>query len=451
MEAMDGVTNSVNMDVDYISYLNEDCLIRIFDELNFDDLLKMSDINVRFNYIINQNIIGHRTFDFSQIQKIHSISKIFHLFGPNITKIKISLKDINSMEILELIRCYFSTEQLRALELESSSRYSDFYYATLERFAPMLSNLHTLTLIGASNKYLNLSDISMFFQNSTNLVVLHLKYVEMKFRSYNLTVRNLSEITIEDCRGLDDQFEHFLIRHPNLKTFGYKSTSRAGRRRLPPMDALLETIIKILPNLESLFFEIETETNEDFPYELILNLKQLKCLKIVSCEGDCVDVYEFLRKLAIQNIVEELTITIKARVTRYDATKCWAGDFPVFSSLRSLEIVNPNRKTENFLIHFVQNSINLTKCTFRSTSPILQSLIYNVALHTRELRLLLLRSPRTGIHNIYKVLLSIFSSSNVISREFCVNEAQFRQYFNSRSCRLYNPKVLKMTCYYTEN
>lgn len=63
--------------VDYISMLNADCLIKIFDELAFVDLMSLCKVNDWYCQIIKENVIGKRTLDLGQIRKTHSIEKLF--------------------------------------------------------------------------------------------------------------------------------------------------------------------------------------------------------------------------------------------------------------------------------------------------------------------------------------------------------------------------------------
>lgn len=186
----------------------------------------------------------------------------------------------------------------------------------------------------------------------------------------------LTELCLKDCflcNSSDVSYYFSSIR--SLKAFHFKVGPRRIYSVFFPGCSLLHAVLKYTPNLEVLSFESSRADSCD--YNEILKLDNLRQLKIVSYSPDCIDIYDFLRELALKNTVEKLVFVIKICSDRHESHD-WNDEFPSFSSLRSFKIENLVEPTKPFLTHFVKNITNLRKCTMRSWNGISQQMNVDV-------------------------------------------------------------------------
>lgn len=331
---------------------------------------------------------------------------------------------------------YCNADKLKELALNSEFDY--FTSRQLSQFAPVFRHLRKLTVSGTHT----ISKISGLLSLNKNLSALHLKYVKLdKFLENDLLLK-LTELTIENCTIDCSELKMYFISNQNLKAFNFKlDKCRFCKDTLD----IITTITEHLPNVEKLSIEIDCVYKDRNQHNnlLISELPKLKALKIFSTERDCVDVYPLLKRLAAKNSIEELTIVIAiSHISRRYFDYQFA-EFPYFTSLRSLQIINPIRVAQDFLYHLVSKSPNLTKIIFRSSYPISKTMVVSVARHVQHLELLILDSPKININNIYAQIYDHFILTKHSAVEFCVTKDQSRTFFKAK-CPYY-PKVLRIT------
>lgn len=436
---------------DYISTLNEDCLLLIFEQLNFFNLTKMCVMKKRFRDIIPDRFFRRLTVDFKGINDLLSIKDAFKQFGEKIVKLKISADDVDyiadnearTSEILLLIKNHCTAGKLK--ELEISGSFKKVTLPEIREVGPMFQNLERLTLNGILKARVSLSVIVIetFLRYPTDLKTLEIRNADFYGLMDNQLMLKLTELRLEDCLlRYSSDLNHYFRKNPNLKAFHHKTTR--GLSTLLYEHIMLRAIVKYLPNLEVL--SLENSMAESYDYDPILKLDKLKQLKIVSYTHDCNCMYNFLKKLALKNTVEKLIIVIKQNYYRHFPRE-WNDEFPNFSSLRSFEVVNPIRKTEPFLTHFVKNVTNLTEFTIRSPAAITQEIIVNVATHANQLKVLVLLSHRTGLYRLYQQIYDGIKDSRDTCLELRVDPEQRIKYLSSRKYRHSHEQVLKITSY----
>lgn len=440
MEAENEKSDADN-EIDYLSGFNEDCLIIIFEKLDVRDLINIAEINSRFCAIINAHIISKKQINFTEIKEYFCVRKVFKTFGERIASLQINSRVVeiafgNRVEVLEnmfsLITKYCRKEKLKALDISGNFRSYDG--GLCRQFAPMLENLETLTLGGVSPAKTDTVLLNALLSQNTNLKKLKLHRLICSERLDQRLLLQLTELSFSDCFDLPADFNC-----PNLNAVHFKLSPSVPVSHYHYK--MLQIFAENFPNIETFSMEFPRKFRGHFDYNSILGLKKLKRLKIVSFDMNCEDIYVFLKKLAVQNTIEELTIIINSSTSR----NSFSGELPSFDSLQLLEIVNIRPGTKEFLVYFIAKLPNLFQCTLSSKNSISQSMTLDVVQLAKRMHVLSLRSSQIALHKLYENIYKVIERKGD-SLELCLTRQQ-KQTILKNSKLSYNPDILKVTSY----
>lgn len=431
--------------------LNDDCLIKIFESLEFIDWIYLSLVNERFHHIIKYNIISRYFLNFGEISTEVSIRKVFKLFKNQIVKMGITQYDIqykgnantNSDAVLEIMKQYCSVDKLKALFL--NVQLDKVRSELLEEFASLLRNIQVFTITGYAS---NINNINILLSQTDDLKELHLIGVNLKPLNNVVGFTNLEQLIVQQSTITDvETLNKILASNSKLKTLKYLNNFWMNHTSNKPQSV---EFLQFSPNLEEFALDFCIYYSEIIEsYSSILNLNKLKTLRIVSTQFDYLQIFRFLETLARKNTVKNLIIEMKYRFQNpvfymplYDSIS-----FKYFQSLETFEIINPVHSSETFLISFTQALPNLKKCVLRTEKKCSQSLIINLVRNIKKLTQLTLYAQQFNVTKTFysKLWHAKSLTDDVFYLELRVSEEQKRKFFDLKS--VYNENVVKIASY----
>lgn len=278
-------------------------------------------------------------FDFEQLSDCCHILDVFKVFGKQITRIKISEKDVQYKEqniskldkILQLISTYCTIDALKHLDLQyfyGTSIEKRYMHAALPFFRAIeyfsLNEVDKSGLYKCSDYFINNRGynpavnelVERIIGKATNLTSIQLTRLKVTGRFFFADhVRNLNNLSIVESNiRAPNGFIAFLESAPKLVSFRWDSSSLFGRDTdtSHSSNIVYELVAKNVPDLESFHYDqnefFMTERNRcsyvrnfSFPnHELIRNFGKLKVLGLKTMETEC------LQLLAEMNTVEKL-------------------------------------------------------------------------------------------------------------------------------------------------
>lgn len=257
--------------------LNDDCLMELFDRLEIIDLFKMFEVNKRCCRIIKDNRFEiKKLFNLPELRKAAKVEWIFEIFGKRITKLKIAGEDMIAgdakhswrFDLIGLLKTY-DAGQIAELTIGSHCP-GVFPERTLNRFLDQFP-----------------------MENIQKLVVNDkISYGHWLQLSTKQNIEHLSIWVINEYFSND--FETFLMTHPNLKTFRFKTASYDRNE--------FKILAKYAPKLEN-FGKISIREKN-----YVNKFTQLKCLEleIIRVDGD--DLFKILDCVANKQMLEALVI-----------------------------------------------------------------------------------------------------------------------------------------------
>lgn len=428
--------------------LNDDCLIKIFENLQSIDWIHLSLANERFHHIIKHNIISRFYLDFGKIREKVSVCKVFKLFKNYIVKMGITLDDIqyegnastNSNAVLEIMKQYCSVDKLKELSL------CVYLYGIkpelLEEFASILRNIQVFKFSGNSS----INSVNVLISQMDNLKELNLINVILEPLNTVVKFRNLEQLLVQRCTISDaETLNKIVANNSKLKTLKYLGNLCIYTNTEHSIEFLRFSLNLEEFSLDFLkFYPIDIAS-----YSNILNLNKLKTLRIISETYDCSDIYSFLETLARKNSVENLVIEIKCDLQCAWLPSPHSNYFEYFQSLKTLEIINSNHWSESFLTDFTQALPNLRNLVLRSEKNCShsQSLIINLVTNIKNLTQLTLYAKQFNItETFYRILWHAkFLTGDGFCLELRVSEAQKRKFFDLKC--VYDEKVVKIASY----
>lgn len=419
--------------------INDDCLLYIFECLDFTTLIKLCKLNQRFSDIIRQRIIPQRTIDFQTFSKVYSVRKVFKWFGTSMTRIVIQNNDIQITkpfctkfsEFLNLILEYGEPGKLRQVQLNFGVNDPvPISSNLLEAIGPYFKNVHTID-----------------FEVST-------QYGSMAFNSFMNAIpkQNLRSLKIKDLYHVGDWLTAESL--PNLRSFQFQFCKmspllylRINSKIMAFLSSKPESLVEFyLDGFIHTFYEpIYLELSHSFPnlerlgkimcnvdrtvdsiriYDLdannnILHLRhnrekfnflnafaKLKYVGIESHSPDCSDCCEIFRILATQNTIEELELDFKYGGNTKPMSVAIA-DIKRLSKLRTLYLnADARYSSEDFLNILYANLPVLTKCVL-SGNHINQNRIISLIQLAKNLHILKIMCKVAFSASYYKKLLKI--------------------------------------------
>lgn len=278
--------------------LYDDALVHVFDYLGAIDLVKLCDTSKRFRNVIVNQVIGRKFIDFMKCQSAGiSAIKIFKLFGKAMTNIKISVDNIPDDvqrishgkkkhtkfdEILSLIIKYGQEAKLLGLDIHIDFRsVGSMNYKCdellLAAALPFFKNITDLRVYHChqkgSRRVHDLTQrwddllLNVFpYENVCSLELIGIYTAGDWLLSSSLQKVQHLRLPCTKIRDFNN-FESFLMRKPNLKTFhidSIKAQSRANR--------YLAAIACHTPDIEDIDIDVGIDRNSkwhwyDFVYE----------------------------------------------------------------------------------------------------------------------------------------------------------------------------------------
>lgn len=296
--------------------LNEDCLCEVFKFLSVYDLIQLCELNVYFQNVIVNRVIGQKLINFTSMAPCWTTNKILQVFGKAMHKIKIASENtLGSFErFLEFVIRYCSVGGLTEAELRF--RMPTASPVILKQAMPYFANIRKLIL---TEKYECVSYnrfLSGLIPVATNLTHLTLDGVNVKGEWLLTTgVDNLRELRLHatEHRSTEIQIDNlaqFLRTKQNLEVFSY-----IGSVDIRP---IVETLIEKCPKLK-VFIDFHLKNPYDHAieditlrmrthYNFVQRFRGVSAIGLTSYTQCNSDLYYPLVKLANQNQVEAIKI-----------------------------------------------------------------------------------------------------------------------------------------------
>lgn len=366
--------------------LNDHCLCKIFEFLEFSDLIQLCEVDEYFENLIVNYVISKTWVDFTKwIPWTWSKGEIFLTFGKTMRKMKISEKMGNFLHFLCSVIHYCLIGRLTNLELQFHSISAPT--VIMEQSMPYFANLRQLVLIGINHGETNNTFLAAISASATNLT--HLTLDGMSVSGDWLLVngmQNLKELRIHTSKYQSMNIQtadlsKFLRNKSKLQLFSYigRVDIRSVIDMLTTHCTQLKTLVYFLSNsvhrrdLAIITDQMKRENN------FVRQLNGVTTVGLTSYTNCGSDLYFPLIELAARNQVETLKILIVRRITvtllaknrmHYSQEK-----FASFTCLKSVELQmisnSPYQRGLNseFICEFISKLTNIQKFTVISDTP----------------------------------------------------------------------------------
>lgn len=303
----------------YLRYkLNEDCLVEMFEYLDFHDLLRVCDLDTDddqfFTELIRNRVIGRKLIVlWHRSKQVWSLEKTFQKFGPYIKRLKVPMQSDCLNYILKIIFKYGAPDTLTEVLFVKSPTdcYAEFKEPVSRRMikqsVPYFSNVKHVIINIDSSFDCAMSSFYAIFLNSPNVKSLkikdrvaeqlgQLKWVNLvKVKTLNVT--ELVVVTHFDGRN---ELVKFIKRLPHLEVFvwhGARSCLKVGK-----------TLVKHCPKLKNYGDYCQDRSTDPNYYDFLTNFEHLTHATLTTNSQTAHDVKGTLQILAQKNQLRELTI-----------------------------------------------------------------------------------------------------------------------------------------------
>lgn len=258
--------------------LNDDCLLEIFEMVGTIDWLRLSKVSQRFQSIISTQLLSRRQINFGAISRNHSIRKVFRIFGPFASDIKISATDIqyqherrsSAEELFHLLTKHCNAGKLRDLSLLAD--FSELRAEYVTELGMRLSNLRHISIY-SMRKLMRTTVQDVDDGDFMNRLLSHAKKIESielinmpldgEFLC-DMRLEQLNKVSIFNCIAIDfcTFFELMQRIGKQVLTFEWKnSTFNAKSNLCQTVSDVCEVIGDCMPELSTLTFEMNYGQN----------------------------------------------------------------------------------------------------------------------------------------------------------------------------------------------
>lgn len=251
--------------------LNDDCLLHIFEYLQFKDLIAMSKTNTRFHDIVSHILLQGFEVSTNSFKSFELLENFLKLFGKKIVNLKITNcpKFISEADYHGFIAQYLEDNFLISLNIKIDYKHS---LDSVNVWNNKIKNVKKLRIIGTSPYETIFNQINILLHHASN--VHSIEFTEMGFSPLAIHFYqciHLKELIIKKCNELcmkNSDFEHF------IKMIGFNLTklelidfNQRSRCICEQYQKNLELFAMETPNLNS-FTLIDNEIchNDDCEY-----------------------------------------------------------------------------------------------------------------------------------------------------------------------------------------
>lgn len=359
--------------------LNEDCLCEIFKHLDVYDLIQLCELDVYYQNLIVQWIIGKKRINFTKMEPCWTTNKIFQVFGKAMRKMKIAEENTLGCfeKFLNFVIQYCSVGGLTEVELRFTSPTAPT--PILEQSMPFFSNLRKLVVHDNYTRVTYKEFLAAISANAPNLTHLTLDGVNVSGDWLLPTngMANLKELRFHSSKrrsvNIDThQLSQFLRTKPKLELFSYIGDD--------DITSIIETLTTHCPKLR-VFADFHLRDSYrgqggitdqlKFRYNAIRNFDAVKVLGLTTYTRCGSDLYYPLVKIAAKNRVESLKIYMDRDhsivLDEQERLRYADSSFSHFTSLNAVELQIRSESSEQcvldsqFICDFVARQTNVKK------------------------------------------------------------------------------------------
>lgn len=365
--------------------LNHDCLLKVFEFLDINDLMQLCKTDVHFKaLILDSFLIGTKVFDWRNGLTRSSNNEILQTFGKSMKKFITNEHDFN--EFLESVTKYCAPKKLTSVMINLTGHMT----------GPDMANLHTIQL--------SMPYFSNLLKLSLSGYVTYINSIDEFLLALSLTAKNLQQLTLyrshlaggwcttsrmENLRELRiirpyehtfsiSDFKSYLCSLPQLEVFVYDGF---------PVDIadIGRTLTNYCPNLNKFQYCTGSDSvHRVFPFDIfnsynfLASFSNLNTVSLTSFTYCGCDLYDPLTMLATTNI-DKLRVFFdfgSSEVNKHipDCNqRIMNSSFKKFVSLKvlALDVKNNNSHSNSdlhceFLLHMASQLKNLVMFTLQS-------------------------------------------------------------------------------------
>ncbi|XP_031623263.1 uncharacterized protein LOC116340755 [Contarinia nasturtii] len=368
--------------------LNEDCLYEIFKFLEVYDLIQLCELDIYFQNLISNWVIGRKKINFTKMDPCWTTNKIFQTFGKHMRKIKIAEENtLGSFErFLTFISQYCAVGGLSEVELRFSSPTAS--ETTMQQSMPFFSNLRKLVLHDNYTLVTYKEFLSGIATSATNLTHLTLEGVNVSGEwLINGGMENLREFRLHTSKRRSmcikvAELSQFIQTKEKLELFSFVGNEN--------ITLVIDSLTQSCPKLKTFVdFQLSNRYNHGTvttiysqsanQYGYVRKFTSVKTLGLTSYTQCGSDLYYPFVKLAAQNRIEALKIFVDRdsaiALPENNQMHYSKKDFNHFKSLKSIEIQIKSERNEcdlnsEFILEFISNLANVTKLIVMSEPSI---------------------------------------------------------------------------------
>lgn len=271
--------------------LNDDCLIKIIEYLDFNDILNLSKINLRFNEAIGASLT--KTAVNISNENLGEMEVFLKIFGGQVKHMDIlGIEPSNQAQVKELIRKYCNIGKVEHCTLNGLNIKEDFLETNINFFKslktlimPEQANIETPIFYRILDTMTNIKYLDVNFSQCVRRDVPTLLSKLVAHQLETLYLLNMSNVTENDINN-----------SPKLNSLNELATDQV-------------LFLMCFPNIKKLQFLFFERPSSIFSLSPILDLLHLKELSLFSLH-EKPELYSLLSQLADRNALESLTLCL---------------------------------------------------------------------------------------------------------------------------------------------
>lgn len=251
-----------------LSDLSHDCLLEIFNYLNFDDMISISEISSEFDQILIQMISRNYELNVKRSISTNSMQTFLHKFQPKIEKLclPLNVEYLQNWDLfkkrLDLISSHINDEHLKVLDLHANCKKS----MELLGLRNMLNKLQCAEQIVI--RYLddpNDENILNWLLNFRALQSMEFDNCHLDFRLMPCAVfSNLNSLKIVNCHmWLDMNIFSKLLKTNDKKLKELEFHLSDTNFLCEELEELVNLVVKLAPNLISFGIKLDSSLMDE--------------------------------------------------------------------------------------------------------------------------------------------------------------------------------------------